>query len=123
MRYSGVIVTEPDPAIERNRPEPDPPSFLPIVQHLPEPNMMTAVGTFADGLFKSQVLTTVLIVERAHWCVAIWSIEQDATNDLNARSQCDRVSRVPAGFIHCTQHVISCANYSHIDWVAGNADF
>src|SRR5579871_2980817 len=57
-------MADADALVEGNRAEPHRAVFLTLVQHLPEPHMMTAIGALAGRLFKSKVLAAAEVEDR-----------------------------------------------------------
>ena len=72
--------------------------------------MVTAVGALAGGFFEGEILAPVLVEQVADRRVAIGPVQHDATDDLQARAQRDRVGRIPAGRMHGADHVADVAD-------------
>jgi hypothetical protein len=78
------VVAQSDPAVERYRAEPDRTTVSPLVQNLPESDMMSSVGASAVGLLERELLLFPLVVERADGRIMVWPVKHDAANDLDA---------------------------------------
>src|SRR5260370_5862336 len=65
------IVADADASIEGRIAEPDRPLFLALIQHLPEPDMMAALGAVAIGLFERQILVATEIMKAADGCSTV----------------------------------------------------
>ena len=115
------IVADADAAIEGRVAKPDRALLLALVQHLPEPHMMAAIGTVAYRLFEGEVLAPAEIEQRADGRVVIGAIEQHAADDLDGRSQRHGIGGIPAGGLHGAEHVEPVADQPDIDRIAGNA--
>ena len=115
-----VLMTEADTAIEGRRPEPNRPSLFAAVEHFPEADMMTPVGAFAGRFLEGKILPPALTIERAHRRVAIGPVEQDAPDNLDARTQSDRIGRKPLRRMHGAQQVRFRTDRADIDGIAWN---
>jgi hypothetical protein len=51
----------------------------------------------------------------------VWSVKHHATDDVDARSQSDRVGREPAGRMHGAENIFLAADKSDIERVSRNA--
>ena len=115
------VAADADAAVEGGVAEPHRPLFLALLQHLPEPHMMAAIGAATVRLLEREVLAAAEIVQVADRRVAIGPVQQHAAGDFDRRSQRDRIGGIPAGGVHGADHVPGVADQSDIDRIAGNA--
>ena len=52
---------------------------------------------------------------------AIGPVKQNAADNFDARSQRDRIGRIPRGGIHGAENIVSRSDHADIDRIAGNA--
>ena len=77
------VVADADAAILCRGAEPDRTLLLSFVQHLPEADVIAAVGAGADRLFERKILAAAEIIEVADRRILVGAIEQHAADDLD----------------------------------------
>src|SRR5579885_2875017 len=121
MGDARVIMAEADAAIECGRAEPDRPAFLAAFENAPEAHVIAAIGVAADRLLEGEILPPIVVIQMADRRPQIGPVEQHAADNLDARAQSDRISRIPAGRIHAAEHIRARADQADIDRVARDA--
>src|SRR6185437_841837 len=76
-------MADADALVEGDGAEPHRPLLLALVEHLPEPHMVAAVGAFASRLLEGEILTTVEIEQGAYGRIVIGAVEQHGACDFN----------------------------------------
>ena len=109
-----------DAAVEARRAEPER-RAIGGVGHLPDPDVMAAVGAFADRLFESEILLAAVKQQGADRRVGIGPIEDHAFADLQAGAPGDRVGRMPARDGESMDELDLGADEADIDRIAGYA--
>src|SRR5262249_18705091 len=99
------VVADADAAVHRRRTQPHRALLLAFIQHLPEADVVAAVGAGADRFLESEILAPAEIIEIAHRRVLVGTVEQHAADDLDRGFQRDRISRIPAGYMHRAENI------------------
>ena len=113
-------MADADALVEGDGAEPHRPLLLALVQHLPEADVMAAVGALARGLFEREVFAAAEIEQRAHGRVGIGAVEQHAARNFNRRSERHGIGGKPFGRVHRAQDFLFVADQAGIDRVARN---
>ncbi len=121
MRDLPGVAAHADTYVEGDGAEPDRAPLGPLLEHVPEADMMALVGTAADRLLEGKVLAAALVEEIGDGRIGIGAVEQDALGDARARLQCDGVGRLPARTLERGHDLVLVADKRDIEGIARDA--
>src|SRR5438046_835856 len=121
MGYLPGVMAQADPAVERNRTEPNRSAVCSFFEDEPKADMMPFVGASAIRLLESELLLFPFVIERAHRRIVVWPIKHHAAYDFDARAQCNRVGWKPAGRVHGAEDIFFAAHKSDVERISRNA--
>jgi hypothetical protein len=98
------------------------PSAKRLLQHyLPKADVVPPVRTFAIGLLERELFLFALVVKWTDRRIVVWPVERHAADDVNTRSQSDRICGIPAGSVHGAEDIVPAADESDIKRISGYA--
>src|SRR4030088_1406302 len=75
------VVAQANPAVERDRPEPDRSAVGSFFKNQPQTDVVPLVGAPAIRLLESELLLFALIIKRADRRIVVWPVKHHAADD------------------------------------------